>query len=352
VPPRPGHDPVQLGARDRRAGGAALGCVLGLVSRGSCSLQACPSGNARTRCNRRKGCATTAQPPLQRLESRWRFTFIENQRADRSLCDFFGVSSTSAAGRSFVNDCLQVVLAMQKGSNSRGLQADAEYMAKAGLEAGASLLLLRGGARCIIGPACSPSTREAIQALCVQQGWKITIDLFAANCNKLVEHFASWTDEPDSDVVDAFTIRCERFHREKAFVFPPIGLERTVVRRAQSDGVKVVFVVPTAYKAGYWMALRNHSVAMTEWNDIASNFVGVQAPLGRHTIFLVDFGGPDTQSPPCGQESRHRGRRTLLSAVEEEQRRRIRSEIETADARGEADQASGAVIPRPDSDGI
>ena len=90
------------------------------------------------------------------------------------------------------------------------------------------------------------------------------------------------------------------------------------------------------------MALRNHSVAMAELNDRASDFVGVQGPLGRHTIFLVDFGGPGTQSPPCGQETRHRGRRALLSAVEAEERRRVRSEIEAAGAREEADQASGA----------
>ena len=267
----------------------------------------------------------------------------------------------------FVNDCLPVVLAMQKGSNSRVLQADAEYMARAGLEAGASLLFVhvpgtrmieegvdgagRGGARRIIGPSCSSSTREAIRALCVQHGWRITIDLFAANCNKLVDRFASWTDEPDSEVVDAFTIRswnqsackCGCFHRETVFVFPPIGLERTIVRRARSDGVKGVFVVPTAYQSGYWMALRNHSIAMAELNDKASNFVGVQAPLGRHTIFLVDFGGPDTQSPPCGQEATHRGRRTLLSAVETEERRRVRSEIAAAGAREESDQASLAV---------
>jgi hypothetical protein len=172
----------------------------------------------------------------------------------------------------------------------------------------------RGGALRIIGPACSPSTWEAIRALCAQHGWRITIDLFAANCNKLVERSASWTDEPDSEVVDAFTIRswnqskrkCGCFHREIALVFPPIGLERTIVRRARSDGVKGVFVVPTAYQAGYWMVLRNHSIAMAELNDQASNFVGVQSPLGRHTKLLVDFGGPDTQLPPCGQKSKSR----------------------------------------------
>ena len=84
-----------------------------------------------------------------------------------------------------VNDCLTVVSAMQKGSISLVLQADAEYMARAGLEVRASLMFLhvpdmrmieegvyragRRGAQRTISQACSPSTRKAIQALCAQQ---------------------------------------------------------------------------------------------------------------------------------------------------------------------------------------
>jgi hypothetical protein len=37
--------------------------------------------------------------------------------------------------------------------------------------------------------------------------WQITTDLFAVNCNKLVELFASWTNKQDGEVVGAFTIR-------------------------------------------------------------------------------------------------------------------------------------------------
>ena len=52
----------------------------------------------------------------------------------------------------FVNDCLPVVLAMRKGSQSAQLQTDAEYMAEAGLEAGADLLYLHvPGTRMIEG---------------------------------------------------------------------------------------------------------------------------------------------------------------------------------------------------------
>ena len=88
-------------------------------------------------------------------------------------------------------------------------------MATAGLESGASLLYLhvpgtrmieegvdgasRAGAQRITGPACSGSTRAAIEEMVRRHGWKVTIDLFAANCNKSSQRFASWTDEPDSE---------------------------------------------------------------------------------------------------------------------------------------------------------
>ncbi len=81
-------------------------------------------------------------------------------------------------------------------------------------------------------------------------------------------------------------------------------------KRARSDGVSAVFVVPTSYKAGYWMGprLRNHAIAQIQLSDPGSDFAGVQAPLGDHTLLLVDFGGADTNSPQYGQEDLHRGR--------------------------------------------
>ena len=62
--------------------------------------------------------------------------------------------------------------------------------------------------------------------------------------------YISWTDEPYSEHVDAFTMRswaqsrcpgCELYHRETMLIFQPRGLERAVVRRAKSDGVKACF---------------------------------------------------------------------------------------------------------------
>jgi hypothetical protein len=191
-----------------------------------------------------------------------------------------------------VNNCLSVIQAMKKGSGSEHLQKDAEYMAVAGLEAGAALLFLhvsgtriieegvdgasREGARRITGATCTTRARATITELLRQNDWELSIVLLAANCNKMTERFASWTDEPGSEVVDAFTIPpwnqsvyqcCPRHRysiRETCFIFSPVGLERATVKRARSDGVRCVFVVPTAYKAGYWMALRNHSIDRAE----------------------------------------------------------------------------------------
>ena len=169
-----------------------------------------------------------------------------------------------------------------------------------------------------------------------QHAWRPTIDLFAANCNKFTPRFASWTNEPDSEVVDAFTMSswnqskcvCGKFHREKSIIFPPKGLERTVVKRARSDGVRAIFIVPTAYKAGYWMALRNHSIDQIELTQPNADFANAQVPLGRHTVFLVDFGGSDTSLLPCGQEDLPRGRRPLLGRIEQEESSRVRAQLQ------------------------
>ena len=256
----------------------------------------------------------------------------------------------------FVNDCLPVVLAMRKGSQSPKLQSDAEYMALASLEAGCKSMYLhipgtdmieagvdgasRDGARRVIGPSCSQQGRAKIGQLLALHGWSVTIDLFAVASNRFAERFASWTDEPESEAVDAFALPswdqslcvCGKVHRETAFIFPPRGLEKAVVRRARSDSVRAVFVVPTAYKAGYWEALRSRAVAQMQLDQPASDFAHAQAPLGDHTVFLVDFGQSDAPSPACGQESRLRGRRPLFEPIELEERARVKAELQKLEA--------------------
>jgi hypothetical protein len=177
-------------------------------------------------------------------------------------------------------------------------------------------------------------TRPDLDLLLRQNNWELSIDLSAANCNKMMERFASWTDKPGSEVVDAFTIpswnqsvcQCGLSHRETCFIFPPAGLERATVKRARSDGARCVFVVPTAYKAGYWMALRNRSIDRAELTRPDLDFTNVQGTLGKHTVFLEDFGTDDSLTPACGQSQAPRGLRPLLGDVEREQRARVQEE--------------------------
>ena len=165
------------------------------------------------------------------------------------------------------NDCLPVIFALRKGSPSQVLQKAAEDVCKEALEAGCRVLALhvpgvqlideridggsREGALRLAGPACTQRTRNEIRALLARHPWTVSagtapVDLFAAQSNAFVERFVSWTDESKSEVVDAFTLRswnqsrcpCGKDHRETSFIFPPRGLERTVVRRAKSDRLR------------------------------------------------------------------------------------------------------------------
>ena len=83
-------------------------------------------------------------------------------------------------------------------------------------------------------------------------------------------------------------------------------------------------------------------------NDPASDFAHAQAPLGDHTLFLVDFGSSDTATPACGQECKLRGRRERFEPVELEERAWVRSELlrlEAEQAR-KAGAASSASLPQ------
>jgi hypothetical protein len=151
----------------------------------------------------------------------------------------------------------------------------------------------REGAKNILGPSCTPAGREKILAFLAVHGWRATIDLFAADCNKFTERYASWTDEPNSEAVDALAMDswnqsicpCGRAHRETPFIFPPKRLERAVFKRARSDGVRDIFVVPTAHTAAYWKGLRARSEAQLEMTSPRSDFHNPQGTMGNHTVF-------------------------------------------------------------------
>ena len=110
-------------------------------------------------------------------------------------------------------------------------------------------------------------------------------------------------------------------------------------KRARSDGVRAIFLVPTAYTAGYWKGLRARSVAQLELTSPKAEFHNPQGTMGNHTLFLVDFGGADSSSAAsCGQDHLYRGRRQRLSPLELEERSRTRAELavfDVAEASGE-----------------
>lgn len=113
-------------------------------------------------------------------------------------------------------------------------------------------------------------------------------------------------------LVDAFATRsgnvslcpwCQRSHRETGFFFAPYGLEDKVVRRARSDGVQAIFLVPVNQRAPFFQALQQHAAASLEVaadrDGVFKNTQGRQ--MAKHMLFAVDFGGPDRAAPWCVQ---------------------------------------------------
>ncbi len=123
------------------------------------------------------------------------------------------------------------------------------------------------------------------------------------------------------------------------YLFPPKGLEKAVFQRARSDGVRAIFIVPTAVTAGYWKGLRARSTALLELTSGRAEFDNPQGIMGNHTVFLVDFGETDSRlASCCGQAGCHHGRRQRLSQVELEERSRTKAELARLD--GEAQPCS------------
>ena len=121
---------------------------------------------------------------------------------------------------------------------------------------------------------------------------------------------------------------CGAEHQEWGFYFPPAGLEDRVVRRAQSDGARGIFLVPRNRKAPFFQALRQRALLKKDLDAEPDLFNHVKKQLCKHSLIAVDFGdGVDLTVPFCGQESepRPKGRRAL--PVEEEEARGLVRQI-------------------------
>ena len=97
--------------------------------------------------------------------------------------------------------------------------------------------------------------------------------------------------------------RCQHWHRECGFYYVPDGLADTVVRQARSDGARGLFLVPTNFKAGYFIALWAVAVAVLELETQQLLYRFTCKPVGRMTLFAADFGDKEADClvPSCVQ---------------------------------------------------
>ena len=170
----------------------------------------------------------------------------------------------------------------------------------------------REHARSFQGPACGPVLLDIVKGFATEQGWSLTIDFFASACNHVTERYMSWT--ADSNCVWLMRLRRApgMYHcvhgandhigkRDSSSLH--YGLEDKVVRRARSDGVQAIFLVPVNQRAPFFQALQQHAAASLEVaadrDGVFKNTQGRQ--MAKHMLFAVDFGGPDRAAPWCVQ---------------------------------------------------
>ena len=252
-----------------------------------------------------------------------------------------------------IDDCVPVLAAIMKGSaHSPRLQAATEAIHRACIPRGVVVRALHASGKQLIeekvddgsrrhaqalrGPACGVRLREIVMAFAAEVGCPLTIDFFASAENALCRRFAAWTDEPQAEAVDAFTIRnwnigecvCGKEHREWGFYFPPQGLEDRVVRRAQSDGARGIFLVPRNRKAPYYQALRQRAMLARHLEAEPDLFCHTRKQMCKHSLIAVDFsGGVDLTTAFCGQESEPRRKGRAVLPVEAEAARDLVRQI-------------------------
>jgi hypothetical protein len=203
-------------------------------------------------------------------------------------------------------------------------------------------------ASAIASPAYSDHLRCLVHKAAADQGWTVTVDLFATAKYCLAERFFSEFAEPRSEAIDALAVtdwkcsacpHCNCVHRETFFAFPPRALMRRFVAKAQADGARGVVLVPLAITASYWPRLV--AAARPIGNQ---SFVHIRNPetvlvdAQGHlppalAVFAVDFGSSsprrcDSYAPACGQERAWRGRPLLGHPSDVADRKRIHDELQ------------------------
>ena len=80
------------------------------------------------------------------------------------------------------------------------------------------------------------------------------VDLFESRLNSQFQAYVSYTPEPDSFAVDAFTLDWSMY---KNYIFPPFSLIPKILRKLLEDQAQAICILP------YWPTQTWYSKAMT-----------------------------------------------------------------------------------------
>ena len=269
-------------------------------------------------------------------------------------------------------DCLGALAALRKGSfRSPALQDVALSFADEFIAAGADPpLFLHAPGRVLKAEGVDDlsrgvaAARRAAEATCrlrgiVQDeaarfGDSVSIDLFATAENALVPRFFARHAEPLAEGVDALVqpdwgrswcARCQTWHRETVYAFPPLELIPRVLAKARVDGLRGVVILPFVTSHTAWQAFAAASLTSVQGQRDPCVKVPVSAAFVTNAdglrgtqklaVLAVDFSRAsgrsfDDTSPACGSFADFRPFRRVESAQDEDDRRRIAVELERA----------------------
>jgi len=199
----------------------------------------------------------------------------------------------------------------------------------------------------IRGPSITDQLWNRIQALADQQGWKLTIDLFATASNSRTDRYVSWFPEPDAEAYDAFSMgswasstcpMCGQVHQEAFYAYPPNNLLPRMVAKAVADGAVGIVVANLSVTNPVWHKLLKASVlpGPDGYVRIRKARHMLKPGSGAHALelalFPCDFGRlrgtPNGWSDPgCAGAFRPRLRHPCGSAIDADDRRALRDAL-------------------------
>ena len=263
------------------------------------------------------------------------------------------------------NDCQPALAALRKGSYCSPILQDiaiehAEFCMQLGINAPLTLFapgnsLIAEGIDCLSRDAVraahqfesSPVLRDLVQSVARDQGWTLTIDLFANSENSLLPRFFSRLPDRFSEGVDALSQpswrrsscpHCRNCHDEFVFLFPQPGLWPLVLRKAKADGTRGVLVAPLAITSAIWPALMAASLT----RPASCNRCVIMPPAAagdpagpRWAVLAFDFSAHVQRATPltpthaaCSHARKSRPARSIASASDLADRASIASALD------------------------